>query len=68
MLATATNPYHVRPDTKICTSTRTDDNGVVHVIKTRTVKNVVPCPSKPENVHLDHECYDSRIDIYTPKG
>ena len=45
------NPYAVRPGDKIRTGPG----------KFRTVQRVVPCPTQPESVHLDEQCYDSRF-------
>lgn len=61
MAATRVSPAQVKAGNKIATKYQEFDNGDIRVIKTREVKKVEFCSSKPENVHLDHECYDSRF-------
>lgn len=52
------NPARVQAGDSIATKF---DPDTMQVRKTRTVKRVGFCPGKPENVHLDHECYDTRF-------
>ncbi len=61
MLGITVNPASVRDGGRIATKSRpiTDDHH--EIIKSRVVKRVQWCDSKPECVHLDHECYDTRF-------
>lgn len=55
------NPIAVREGQRIATKHVERFNGTIEVYKSREVKKVAFCASKPECVHLDHECYDTRF-------
>lgn len=62
------NPAAVRDGDRIATKTRTNPDDTVTVVKTRQVKRVhrynlasKDSTCRPECVHLDHECYDTRF-------
>ena len=57
MYGTRVNPASIQPNDKLAVKY---DPITLQVSKTRTVKKVGFC-SKPECVHLDHECYDTRF-------
>lgn len=55
------NPVAIKSGDKIATKYDLDDFGNVTAIKrTRKVSRVNGC-SRPENIHLDSECYDTRF-------
>lgn len=54
------NPADVREGDKISTKHQELPDGSIRIIKTRDVKRVSFC-GKAENVHLDHECHDTRF-------
>lgn len=54
------NPMTVREGQQVATKYAERWNGNIEVFKSREVKHVAVC-SKPENVHIDGECFDSRF-------
>lgn len=52
------NPVTVKEGSLVATKY---DPYTLEIKKTRQVKKVDFCPGKPENFHVDHECYDTRF-------
>lgn len=65
-IGTVVNPATIQVGDSIATKTKVvgfdPETGadIISVVKSRKVKRVGFC-SKPENYHLDHECYDTRF-------
>lgn len=54
------NPATLRDGDQIASKHQELADGRIRIIKTRTIKTVSFC-AKAENVHLDHECHDTRF-------
>ena len=61
MIGTEVNPAMIRKGDRLANKTRNHPDGTIEVLTSRVVKRVEMCPGKPEFVHLDHECYDTRF-------
>lgn len=61
MIGTEVNQAAIRKGDSIATKVRTDSEGTIHVLRSHVVRHVSLCPGKPECVHLDAECYDTRF-------
>lgn len=65
-LGVRVNPISIQPGDSIATRTRLSQDpktglDIIKVSQDRKVKTVGFCPSQPEFVHIDHECYDTRF-------
>lgn len=65
MLGIEVNPANVLKGDSVATQFRHthDSNGkkIIKVSKSRKIGYVGFCPTQPESVHLDNDCYDTRF-------
>lgn len=59
------NPAVIQPKDRVATKFTVRAEGTefetIEIHKSREIKKTSFCPGKPEMVHLDHECYDTRF-------
>jgi len=63
MFGTIVNPAQIQPGDEIAVKW---DPNTLEIKRSRKIKSVRFC-SKPENIHLDHECYDTRFNTVIKK-